>query len=170
VQTIPENLSVVPVPECPDGAGGVHAIELIDGAPRGIGQGDRDRDLILRLADSLDLAVVASSNLHGWARTASGWSLLRIPGWRDMTPDQVGAAIEAKVRREGRAAVEVVGPRRPVDPEVGLALLGLPVRFALDFVSQLPRAERIVWLLWRALFAAGRTRRRGARAAPAPSG
>jgi hypothetical protein len=162
VHTIPENLDLVPLPECADGAGGVHAIELIDGAPRGLGQGDRERDRILAIADSLDLAVVASSNLHGWARTASGWSLLRIPGWREMTPEQVGLLIEEKIRIEGRDAVEVVGHRRPVETEVGLAVAGLPIRFVVDFVSQLSRAERMIWLLWLALASAA-TLRFGAR-------
>jgi hypothetical protein len=162
VHTIPEDLDLVPVPECPDGAGGVHAIELIDGAPRGLGQGDRERERILAIADSLDLAVVASSNLHGWARTASGWSLLPIPGWRDMSPEQVGFLIEEKIRIEGRDAVEVIGRRRPVETEVGLAVAGLPIRFALDFLSQLGRAERMIWLLWLAL-ASVATLRFGAR-------
>jgi hypothetical protein len=153
IQTIPEDLSLVPLPECADGAGGVMAIELIDGAPRGLGQGDRDRDRIFRLADSLDLAIVASSNLHGWGRTASGWSLLRIPGWREMSPSEVGERIEEKIRTERRAAVEVVGHRRPVDTGAGVAMAAVPFRFALDFLSQLSRAERVMWLLWLGLAA-----------------
>jgi hypothetical protein len=115
VHTIPEDLSLVPLPECADGAGGVHAIELLDGAPRGLGQSDRERDRIVRIADSLDIALVSSSNLHGWGRTASGWSLLRIPGWREMTPEEVGSRIEETIRAEGWLcwiAAGVVGVRR----------------------------------------------------------
>ena len=63
-QTIPADLSLVspPVSDCPDGRGGIAAIELLDGAPRGVGQSDRERERILRIADSLDIAVVAASN------------------------------------------------------------------------------------------------------------
>ena len=150
VQTIPEDLSLVPLPvsDCPDGVGGVAAIELLDGAPRGLGQSDRERDRILRIADSLDIAVVAASNLHGWGRTASGWSLLRIPGWRAMAPERVGARIEETIREEGRHAVEVVAYRRPVQLQRGIAAASLPLWFALDFVSRLSRLERLVWLAW----------------------
>ncbi len=150
VQTIPADLSLVPFPlsDCPDGAGGVAAVELLNGAPRGLGQSDRERERILRIADTLDIAVVAASNLHGWGRTASGWSLLRIPGWRAMTPEHVGDRIEETIRDQGRDAVDVVAYRRPVRLREGMAVASLPLWFAVDLVTRLSRLERLVWLAW----------------------
>ena len=165
VHTIPEDLSLVPLPECETGAGGVAAIELLDSAPRGLGQSDRERDRIVRIADSLDLALVASSNLHGWGRTASGWSLLRIPEWREISPKRLGERIEQTIRREGRQAVEVVAHRRPVALREGIAAAGIPFWFALDFVSRLTRLERLSWLLWFGLIACVALRARRARSA-----
>jgi len=151
IQTIPNNLANLPPAECTDVGGGVRAIELVDGAPRGLAQGERERTRILHLADSLDIAIVASSNLHGWGRTAPGWSLLRIPGWRAMSPEQVGAGIEDALRRGGREAVEVVTVRRPGRPLEGIGVAALPFVTAVDFVAGRSRAERLSWLAWIAL-------------------
>src|SRR6185437_5373401 len=65
VQTIPDNLGRLPAPDS-TGVHGVIAIELSDGSPRGIEQGQRDHARIMHLADSLDLALVAGSDNHGW--------------------------------------------------------------------------------------------------------
>ena len=163
VGTIPANLSHVPVAECPDHGGGLSAIELLDGAPKGLEEGDRQRARILAIADSLDLAVVASSDNHGWGSTAVGWSLMRIPGWRDMTPGQLNDAIVRTIRTEGRHAVDVVALRRPPETRIGLwASLG-PLLLPQSFVSRLSRAERMAWLAWIALalwLSARRSRRR----------
>ncbi|MCG6957466.1 MAG: hypothetical protein LJF04_15865 [Gemmatimonadetes bacterium] len=151
VGTIPANLSRVPRAECPDHGGGLSAIELLDGAPKGLDVGDRQRDLILAIADSLDLAIVASSDNHGWGSTAVGWSLMRIPAWRDMAPEQLNDAIVRTIRTEGRHAVEVVGLRRPREVRTGLWATVEPLLLPQTFVSRLGRAERIAWLTWIAL-------------------
>ncbi len=148
IQTIPNNLGNLPPAECTDLGAGVRAIELVDGAPRGLAQGERERARILRLADSLDIAVVASSNLHGWGRTAPGWSLLRIPGWRAMSPQEVGAHIEDALRHGGRDAVEVVSVRGPGHPLEGIGVAALPFVTVADFVARRSRTERLSWLMW----------------------
>ena len=151
VGTIPANLSRVPLAECPDHGGGLSAIELLDGAPKGLEVGDRQRDRILAIADSLDLAIVASSDNHGWGSTAVGWSLMRISGWRDMTPEQLNDAIVRTIRTEGRHAVEVVGLRRPRDVPEGLWATVQPLLLPQTFIARLSRTERIAWLAWIAL-------------------
>ena len=70
------------------------AVEANDASPRGLRQSKRDRAQILALADSLDLALVAGSNNHGWGRTAAAWTLIRIPGWQRMSPASLETAIE----------------------------------------------------------------------------
>jgi hypothetical protein len=148
VGTIPANLSRVPRAECPDHGGGLSAIELLDGAPKGLEVGDRQRDRILAIADSLDLAVVASSDNHGWGSTAVGWSVIRIPGWRDLTPEQLNDAIVRTIRTQGRHAVEVVGLRRPREVPTGLWASVEPLLLPQTFVARLSHAERIAWMAW----------------------
>ncbi len=166
IQTIPTDLGRVPVPSCGPDRAGVEAIELLDGDPRGLLQSDVERERILAIADSLGLALVSASNLHGWGATAASWNLLRIPGWRDMTPEAVGARIESMLRFGGRDAVEVVAYRRPSRAgDGGMAALGATVSLPVHFAAQRSRAERLSWLVWMALaLTAGLAleRRRGA--------
>lgn len=147
VQTIPEDLSTVPAPDT-EGRRGVLAIELSDGAPRGIEQGQRDRALILRIADSLDLALVAGSNNHGWGRTAVAWSVVRIPGWRTMTPDSLGAAIEQSIRTERRHGVRIVARRSPDPGRSRLALAATLPAVAWNLFVTLSPAQRASWIAW----------------------
>ncbi len=154
IQTIPNDLGRVPVPSCGPGGAGVEAIELLDGDPRGLLQSDVERERILAIADSLGLALVSASNLHGWGATAASWNLIRIPGWRDMTPEAVGARIEWLLRYGGRDAVEVVAYRRPSMAMAGegrMAALGATVSLPAHFAAQRSRAERVSWLVWMAL-------------------
>ena len=81
IETIPGNLSKIPVTTS-QGATGVSGIEIVDGSPRGLSQTRRERARIVRIADSLNLALVVGSDNHGWGRPAPGWTLMRIPGWR----------------------------------------------------------------------------------------
>lgn len=151
IQTIPNNLDNIPPAECTAKGAGVRAIELVDGDPRGLAQGERERARILHLADSLDIALVAVSNLHGWGRTAPGWSLVTVPGWRAMSPEEVGVRIVDVLRTKGRDAVQVVSVRRPSRPLEGVGAAALPVVTFLDFVARRSRAERLSWLAWLSL-------------------
>ena len=76
IETIPGNLSMI-VPHAGPRTAGVRAIEIVAGSPRGMTQVKRDHARIIRIADSLDLALVAGSDNHGWGRTAPGWTLMR---------------------------------------------------------------------------------------------
>ena len=147
IQTIPDNLDRLSAPDA-EGRHGVLGIELSDGAPRGIQQGQRDRRRILRIADSLDLAVVAGSNNHGWGRTAVAWSVLRIPGWRALSPDSLGARIEDRIRSGRRHAVRIVARRSP-DPNGSAALLAATLPAVVwNVVLTLAPGERVSWIIW----------------------
>jgi hypothetical protein len=153
IQTIPENLDHVP-PSDAEGRNGVLAIELSDGAPRGIEQAQRDRARILRIADSLGLAVVAGSNNHGWGRTAVAWSLVRIPGWRALSPDSLGKAIEQRIRTARRHAVQVIARRSPNSGRSRLALATTLPAVAWNMWATLSPAQRVSWVVWSWLLAA----------------
>jgi hypothetical protein len=146
LQTIPARLERMHPARGP-GTAGVRAIEIIDGAPRGFSQTRRQRQRILHLADSLNLALVAASNNHGWGRTAPGWTLFRIPGWRAMSPDNLASAIEATIRINGHGATRVV-ERRVADTHEG-PLLALTVPLvALRMLTTLSADQRVMWVVW----------------------
>lgn len=148
IETIPGDLSQV-VPAKGPGTAGVRAIELVDGAPRGLSQGRAERSRIVAMADTHNLALVAGSDHHGWGHTASAWTLMLAPGWRAASPTEVAKAISGILRGGGRKATKVV-ERYVADTERGVALpLTVPL-VAWGMFRTLSLDERIVWLAWAA--------------------
>jgi predicted metal-dependent phosphoesterase TrpH len=158
IETLPGDLSRM-IPASGPGTAGVRAVELIDGAPKGLGQTRRERRRIIALADSLDLALVAGSNHHGWGHTASGWTLMHLPGWRAVTPERLGLAITTVLRRGGRGATKVA-ERHVADTETGIALPFTAPLVLWGMMRTLSTDERVLWIVWAlALFLAVRVRR-----------
>ena len=146
IETIPGDLSKM-VPATGPGTAGVRAIEIIDGATRGISQTRGERTRILQLADSFNLALVAGSNHHGWGHAAAGWTLIFLPQWRAASADELSIAISNVIRTGGRQSTRVV-ERYVADTERGVALpLTVPL-VAWGMFRTLSRDERIVWLVW----------------------
>jgi hypothetical protein len=148
IETIPGNLDKVPAasPEL-GGGGGVQAIEVVDGSPRGLTQSRRDRARIDSLVDKLNLAPVSGSDNHGYGRAAPAWTLLRIPGWRGMAPDSLSRRIE-EVLRNGRKDATRVAERRVAGSTTptSIALAGPVVAWRM--LTTLSADERVAWILW----------------------
>lgn len=165
--TMPGGLQFV-LPLVDELPSGVVGIELNDGSPRGLEQVKAERARIVALADSMDLALVGAANMHGWGRTVASWSVMPVPGWREMAPEELGAAIERRLHERRRTAVEVVERRMPYHggspPAIAMTLPWL----TLEHFRMLAWPERIVWLVW---IMAGMmlARRRADRAAVAPA-
>jgi hypothetical protein len=145
VETIPGNLDRVPVATA--NGPGVGAIEIVDGSPRGLAQGRKNRQRIVHIADSLNIALVTGSDNHGWGRTAPAWTLLRVPGWRGMVTDSLSRRIESILRdgrRGGTRTVErhVAGAENPV-----AVALSAPLAAWVMFTT-LSADERVMWLIW----------------------
>ena len=167
IETIPGDLSKM-VAAAGKGTAGVRAIEVIDGSPKGLGQGRRERARIVHLADSLNLALVAGSDHHGWGHAATGWTLMYFPGWRALSSEQLSVLISNALRGGGRKSTRVV-ERYVADTDEGLALpLTVPLA-GWGMLRSLSGDERIVWLVWLAALYLGwrvlAARRRGSAAA-----
>ena len=129
------------------------AIEVNDGAPRGLSQNLRDRPLIYRMVDSLNLAPVGGSDNHGWGRTASSWTLVRVPGWRGMRPDSLARRIEHEVRTRRRWGARTIERRTPqVGPRLSELLLVMPA-LLYELNASLSSQQRLSWIVWTWLFA-----------------
>jgi hypothetical protein len=152
ILTIPGNLTKLPDNEL-QGFARLYAVELSDGAPKGIGMIQRTRANIIAFADTLNLAVVAGSDNHGWGRTAVGWSIMQLPGWRDMNPAQLDSAIQRDIRIRRRHAVQVYIRDTP---DAGSSLFATVFTAPLVIwrvLVDLDWAERISWLGWIVLIA-----------------
>ncbi len=153
--TLPGPLDQI-IPLAPGTPAGVIGVELSDGAPRGLEQVRSQRAEILALADAMDLAVVAGANHHGWGRTVAAWSVMRLPGWRDMSPEQLGSAIEGALHLERRRAVTVVERRLPHDEGSAVKLAATVPLLLWSHFRTLTLWERVSWLAWSAIWAAVR--------------
>ena len=163
VLTIPEDLEGAPA-STGDSIGFV-GIEVSDASPKGLRQSRRDRALILAMVDSLNLAPVAATNNHGWGRTAAAWTLMRIPGWEELTPGELSTAIEDRLHRERKHASRVIERRSPWLGESIPALALTTPAITWQLFGGLGFASRVSWLLWAwavALLLAGVRRRRAA--------
>ena len=113
-----------------------------------MGQAARDHNAIVALAERLRFALVSASDNHGWGRTAPSWSLLRIPGWREMTPAQLDIAIRRTILDQGPRAIQVIArPTAPPPTNIIQSALGGPA-VALVMFRTVNATERLSWLLW----------------------
>lgn len=145
--TMPGALSSL-VPFTDETPSGMVGIELNDASPRGLEQVRFERREIIALADSLDLALLAAADLHGWGRTVASWGVMSIAGWQGMTPEQLGDAIEQSLHDQRRDAVVVVERRMPYHDGSGVKLaLTLPW-VVWEHFRMLSWSERFSWLLW----------------------
>jgi predicted metal-dependent phosphoesterase TrpH len=126
----------------------VRAIEIVDGAPRGLLQQQKEGSRLRAIADQHRLLLVAGSNTHGWGRTAVAWNVIRVPGWRLLSPDSLGALIEDVLRRRDSGRIQVIERVRPWAGTNPVRLsVTLPVAM-WQTLTILTQAERIVWILW----------------------
>jgi len=146
IETIPEQLSWLS-DLAPGHTPGLNGIEISDGAPRGIAQAQRDRAFILVQSERLGLVPLAGSNNHGWGRTAVAWNVATLPGWREMRPDSLDAALKAKLRDGGRAAARVIERRSPDAYGVPGLWLTLPAML-FDIARTISIPERLSWIAW----------------------
>ena len=149
IETIPGNLSKVVTAKGREP--GVRAIEIVDGAPRGLAQSRQQRARILDIADSANIALVAGSDHHGWGHTASAWTLLILPGWRAAPPEEVSRAIAATLRSGGRGATKVAERYVANTDEAPLVPFTVPL-VAWGMLRTLSLDERVVWFAWIAAF------------------
>ena len=145
--SLPGDILRIPF-EMTNGLVKVVGIEMSDGSPRGIAQGSRDHDAILELARKTRLATVSASDNHGWGRAAAAWSVMRIPGWREMTPSELDVAIRRTLIDEGPRAVQIVARRTAPVPDTiaGASLSGFAV--GLLMLRTMTIADRISWIAW----------------------
>jgi hypothetical protein len=145
--SLPGNIERIPASET-DGPVRIAGIEAVDGSPRGMAQTARDRDAIIALAEARHLALISASDNHGWGRTAPAWSVLRIPGWRDMTPSELDVAIRLTLINQGPRAVKVIARRTapPARNRVEAAAGGIVV--ALVMMRTMNTDDRLSWIAW----------------------
>jgi len=145
--SLPGNIVRIPASET-DGPVRIAGVEAIDGSPRGMAQSARDQDAIIALAEARHLAMISASDNHGWGRTAPAWSVLRIPGWRDMTPAALDIAIRRTIISQGTRAVKVIARRTAPAPRNRLDMAAGGIVVALVMMRTMNMSDRFSWAAW----------------------
>ncbi len=127
----------------------VSGVEVADASPRGLQWMMDPPPQLARAAAMPALVPVASSNLHGWGRTVAAWSVLRLPGWRSNSPEQLDARIRDLLRSGNRGAARVIlrNSQRLAAGGAASTALALP-RLAWSVLRSLDNEEVGVWLAW----------------------
>lgn len=127
---------------------GVRAIEIANGAPRGMDRVRPKRPQLVALAERHDLALTAGSDCHGWGYAAPNWTLMRLANWRDLNPDALAARIEGGLRDGGFGATRTV-ERAIADPGTSAVALAFSVvAVPWRMLTTLSVGERAMWLAW----------------------
>lgn len=124
----------------------LHALEITDGSARGLEQALASHERLVALAAARDLALVAGSNHLGWGSTTPAWTLVRLPGWRTMTPQALGEALP-RALRGGHAASRVVERRTP-ELMRGPALAFTVPLMLYELNATLSPSQRLSWICW----------------------
>jgi hypothetical protein len=144
---MPGDIQHIPIDDI-SGAIRLGGIEGSDGSPRGLAQSTSARDTILAVTAQLKIARVAGSDNHGWGRAAPAWSVLRIPGWRALTPSQLDIEIRRTMLTRGIHSVQVIERRLAPPPQhtIQTALSGVTV--GLIMARTMSSRERVSWIGW----------------------
>ncbi len=126
----------------------IRAVELVDGAPRGLLEEQRHGGRLRQIANSHNLLLVGGSNNHGWGRTAVVWNVVRVPGWRLLAPDSVGALLEQVLRSRDRERLQVIERVRPWAGNGALRLAATAPDALWVNLTTLTPSERLAWIAW----------------------
>lgn len=127
----------------------VAGVEVADASPRGLQWMMDPSPPLAQAAAMSTLVPIASSNLHGWGRTVAAWSVLRLPGWRSNSPEQLDARIRGLLRSRDRGDARVIlrNSQRLAAGGTASTALALP-RLAWSVLRSLDNEEVGIWLAW----------------------
>ena len=126
---------------------GVRAIEVANGSPDNMDDVKPRRARIVALAQRHNLALTTASDNHGWGHAAPAWTLMRPPGWRGLSGDELTLLIERVIRESGftgTLAVERVIAYPANAVQLGLTVVTVP----MTMFRTLSADERAAWLIW----------------------
>jgi hypothetical protein len=149
----PHQLDRLPLASGP-GTAGIRAIEIVNGAPDDRDESRRNHRAAVDLAQRNNLALTIGSDNHGWGYATPGWTLMRIFNWRSYSGDDLAMRIEQALREGGLGSTRTV-ERRIANPETGAALLLSTFSVPARLLTTISSDERIAWLVWTWLIAAG---------------
>ncbi len=127
----------------------VAGVEVADASPRGLQWLMEPPPQLTEAVAMPNLVPLSSSNLHGWGRTVAAWTVLRLPGWRANTPEELDQRIRTILRSGDRADARIIlrNSQRLAAGAHAIPALALP-SLAWSVLRTLDDEEVAVWLSW----------------------
>jgi predicted metal-dependent phosphoesterase TrpH len=108
------------------------------------------RNRLLEVTRERGLALVASSDWHGWGGISRTWTVIRTPEGVSTSPDKVAALVVKKLRNHDAADIIPVVAGYLGSPSPLRAIFS-PVIEPLRYAAELSLAQVISWWVWSAL-------------------
>lgn len=124
----------------------VQGFEIINSAPKALDFPPAYRRQIVDWCQKNNLFMTGISDTHGYGITAV-WNAMHLPGWQQLDPDQLQAAVLSVLRTKGFHAVEVL-ERVRYNPENVLEVALAPMVNAVLYWRGLSTGEAISWVAW----------------------
>lgn len=116
------------------------------------------RQAMLDLAAAGQVVLVASTDWHGWSGFTRTWTVMRVPGAAQMTPEaRAAAAVELLRARRGDAIVPVVAGY--LGPPSFLRVVLTPLTETVRYAAELSGPRLAAWWVWGLILAYGVLRR-----------
>lgn len=125
----------------------VDGFEIVNSAPRSLDFPLALRRQIIEHCRQNHLFLTGVSDSHGWGYATAVWSVMRIPNWRAMDPDQLEQAILATLRAKTFDAVQVIEPVK-FRPQTALELAVSPVADGWVYLRSLGWERALSWIAW----------------------
>lgn len=126
---------------------GVDGFEISNGAPRALNFPLQHQQKIRELSRRHNLILTGVSDNHGYGSAVPSWSVMRLPGWRSFSPDELQAAIVNHLAQYRFDAVRVL-ERPRFRPANSLELALSPFGIAFVYARTLSWAQTISWIFW----------------------
>jgi predicted metal-dependent phosphoesterase TrpH len=109
--------------------------------------------LLLELARSRGLVLVATSDWHGWSGYARAWTVVRVPGLAALSrPERAQAVVRLLRERAAEAFVPVVAGR--IGPPSRVRAVFAPFVEPVRYFAELSPLRVLAWWVWGALLLA----------------
>jgi hypothetical protein len=127
---------------------GASGFEIVNSAPQALEFTPAQRRRVAEFCRERNLIVTGITDSHGWGSTAYVWNILKIPGWKELPPEELERAVISALKAGGYGASQVLVRVRAEPAESALGLIFDPVKQIGAAVRTIPPAQAASCLFW----------------------
>ncbi len=128
-------------------AWGMDGFEIINSAPKALDFPLEYRRRIVDLCRTHHLCMTGISDNHGYGYATAAWNAMALPGWRQLSPEQIEPVVIKTLKDRGPDAVQVL-ERVRYEPQTRWQYVAAPLGALVIYVRLLQPAQAVSWVLW----------------------